>query len=225
MRRLVLVMVAMGVMASACSGEELSAEKDFGQRIEKFGETAYTVTYQMDVINEGEPSAVRQVIYSDGMSRRVDYQTGEVLTIQITTEEVRYRCSDNSEDPPTCFEIRLAGGSSSPAFGLDSIAGQIDFVETYQLSPAAGRTVAGVEAECFLFEDDRDPEPHTEICLADDGLILYGSSRIADVYLATTEAVEIKRSVPDGIFEQPYALSPCNDGIGSPGCPDSDLEE
>ena len=224
MWRLLLLVAAIGALGSACSGEELSAQEEFDQRIEKFGETAYTVTYQLDIVNEGEPSASRMVVYSDGTSRRVDNQRDGVLTISISTEEIRYRCSDNSEGPPTCFEIRLAGGSSSPAFGLDSIAGQIDFVETYQLSPAAGRTVAGVEAECFLFEDDRDPEPHTEICLADDGLVLYGSSRIADVYLATTEAVEIERSVPDGIFEQPYALSPCNDGLGSPGCTEADLE-
>ena len=225
MRRLVLVMVAVGVIGSACSGEGLSAQEEFGLRIEKFGETAYTVTYQMDVINEGERSALRQIIYSDGTSRRVDYQTGEVLTIQITTEEVRYSCSDNSEDPPTCFEIRLAGGSSSPAFGLDSYSTQIDSFEKYVLTRTGARSIAGVEAECFLIEDDRG-SLDTEVCLADDGLVLYGSVEFANpAYLATTEAVEIKRSVPDGIFEQPYDLSPCNDGIGSPGCPDTDLEE
>ena len=178
----------------------------------KFGETAYTVTYQMDVINEGEPSASRTVVYLDGTSRRVDHEFDGGAQIQIATEEVRYMCNRAPDHEPTCFQVG-AGGWSSPSYGLDTISGQIDVFEKSQLVRTDGRTVAGVEAECFLFEDERATELHTEVCLADDGPILYGSSRIADVYLATTEAVEIERSVPDGIFERPYDLHPDNDGI------------
>ena len=146
MWRLLLLVAAIGALGSACSGEELSAQEEFDQRIEKFGETAYTVTYQLDIVNEGEPSASRMVVYSDGTSRRLDHEFAGGAQIKITTEEVRYSCNRGPADEPTCFEFKFPGGSSSPAFGLDTISGQIDFVETYQLSPAVGRTVAGVEA-------------------------------------------------------------------------------
>ena len=216
MWRLVVVVTAIVVLGSACS-EGLSAEEDLVQRLERFGETAYTVTYEIEVVTEGESALRRSVLYSEGSSVRADMETERGTLILIGTEDERSMCQDYLDDGPACFSYPAAG-TWSASFALPTFQWAIQSPEDFDIGEAEDVTVAGRPAKCFDYDYDPNPAAVKElkICVSEDGLVLSGQAGdpdIDDSYWVRALAINIEPSVPDAIFERPYDLHPDNDGI------------
>ncbi len=215
MWRLLLVVVALGVLGSACS-EGLSDEEDFVQRMEELKEATFTVTYDYEGPDgPGEPvtwyrmDEFGRTDTEFELSRFGGSDEKRQLT-ELQGPMGSYRCSEVAMGST----YNMAGCVLVPTNNTVFVAGppswlQIALARPYVLAVERleERTFAGLDANCFDVEADSGDGADMEVCLTSDGVPLYLEVPIPNVdsrvvYTATS----VSDDVPDGIFEPPMEV-------------------
>ena len=218
MWRLLLVVVGIGMLGSACSREQ-SVEEDFVQRMEQLKEATFTVTYDYDVMSDlEEPDVpVRPITwYRANEFGRTDHErdpeaTGEMSQFTAVQGPVgSYRCSE----VPTSVTYGLAGCVLEPTNGGVFVASpprwlQIAIARPHVLAVERleDRTLAGVTTRCFDVEADSGDGSDMEVCLTSDGIPLYIEIPIPNIDSRVVfTATSVSDEVPADIFLPPMEV-------------------
>lgn len=213
MWRLLMVVVALGALGSACS-EGLSAEEDFVQRMERLREATFTVTYDSELPDGSAGAPVTW--YRMGDFERLDSRfevpgaSGEKGQRSIVKgSEGSYYCSDSQTSTtsgqvgcvlqPTNSSLFYAG----PPWGLGIAIQRPDVLAVEGLDK---RTFAATDASCFGVEADSGDGSDLVVCLTSDGVPLYVEMLPTADFRIVYTAVNVSDEVPDGIFEPPMEV-------------------
>ena len=252
MRRLVLVVAVASIALAACGDDEVDVQlsdptpaptldspaEDSMRRADSFEQTEFQASYEMlaefdgGVIEGTFTWYQREGSVRGDFSGKVSDQGSDFILIPgpgYPSESFHYVCHIEKE---TCVESRpeseesaYVDGQYPVVLGANLISAE-EFGEAFRVESASRQQIAGQETVCFIAPSAvNESFVSGEVCVTDDGVVLRLTEESVNGDTFSLHAIEFSREVDDDVFELPYGLSPCNDGIGSPGCQDTDLEE
>ena len=206
MARIALVLIAAVLVFSACSGGP-SDEEAFVEWAATFREATFTVDYEMTIERPGAPPETgRLVWYQEGERARVD--TGDDV-VTIVREDRSYWCQIQPPERELGCIVHQANNVTLLFGPPTDFWNETHRPEDFVIAAADGRNIAGEQAKCFSLQSTRSSsQGDTEICISDDGLLVFGQivSRGAAPPFTYT-ATEVSLDVPEGIFEPPYVVT------------------
>ncbi len=214
MWRLLLVVVAIGVLVIACL-DELSVEEDFVQIMEKTREGTFTVTFDFDA-PEGSREPITWYRLGEFQRTDVEYIPGPAGTVGepnqlmwVSGPRGTYVCSEipisTTRDLAGCVREPTSAGfpDGPPAFLTTSIR-RPDLLDVQRVE---SRTIAGAAARCFGIDATDGEGGELDVCLTSDGVPLYIELFVAAVEGSFTyTATSFSGEVPEGIFEPPMEI-------------------
>jgi hypothetical protein len=133
----------------------------------------------------------------------IAYEEGgeEFRTIIITTGGKSYLCT-SAAGQESCLATEAEEAEASPLDLLSDITGDAEDVD---LVDTSHRKIAGVDATCFTVESGLADLGEGEVCLSDEGLLLYLSSEVNGA-TSVFEATSVSTDVTDADFVPPYEI-------------------
>jgi hypothetical protein len=188
---------------------------DLADAVERFAGSTFTATYTATDSDPDNPLNGTMIIYKDGDDRfRIDVagtvEGVESTFVIIDAGDVSGFCLRGASeflellDLPegedgVCFANDPTGG------GFESFADQLRAFneEEFEVLDTSEREIAGRDADCFRIRD-RETEEVNEVCIDDDGVLLYSNTE-GDTVM-TLEATGVGDDPSDGDFELPYVV-------------------
>jgi hypothetical protein len=186
--------------APAASGEPV----DLAMLAGRMGSATFSAVYELQATgDDGELMDGTWGWMQDGRANRTRFDIeaeGETVVMIMTADAVLF-CSDGA-----CFSMATDGGPF-PNLG-EMLTSEVDSIQedaaTSEVTRAADRTIAGVQAECYDFRDTAEDSSGT-ICYSSDGVPLFIEAESADGVFKL-EATTYGTSVSDADFEAPFPV-------------------
>jgi hypothetical protein len=184
--------------------DPLAALQALGSGLEQTtGKTTYQVTNTAGTVSS-------MTFYSTpGKSRFDSGETNGQTTSYITDSDNSYVCSSTSE---SCLAYPGGTAGFNPFAAYISVATVSQYVAAAQLAgvdvDTSNETLAGVDAECFSWEDTSAASDIAsgKLCFGEDGVMLY-QEITGNTGTTKLEATEHTESVSDSDFDPPYTVS------------------
>ena len=162
------------------------------------------VTYDFTSLSFGQSTTGTMILYSDPPNARTDHKntsTGETISF-ISKGDQSFVCTEGQ-----CFAYPVGAAVNPIPFvsqyaepgAINSIVAGVAGVDVQTTE----EEIAGIDARCFhLASAGAD----LTWCFGDDGLLLLGASKSADVEFEM-RATEVNRNVADADFEPPFPVT------------------
>ena len=179
--------------------------------LQRFGDSTFRADYEVTGITSADLGFEDPVftMYKDGRERlRFD------ISGIIEGEEVAIIFIENAEAGGFCVRgdigLPIEGGADGACFTdsqlgeqLGSISDNFDELENtdFDVLDESERQIAGQDAQCYRLKDLSD-QTESDVCVNDDGALLYLSDEDGTVF----EATDFSAEVSDSDFDLPYEV-------------------
>ena len=170
-----------------------------------FESATFSAAYVVDASSDDEALAGTWQWTQDGATDRLrfDIESDGETVIMITTPDGVTFCADGA-----CFSMDAANAMFPDLGGM--LTGEVDAIADEAadgtVTAAPSQTIAGVEAECYDFEDATEDASGT-ICYSPEGVPLLIDARSADGDFRLT-ADSYSTSVAEADFDPPFPVTP-----------------
>lgn len=188
-----------------------ASDVDLDALAEQFANATFTATYEVSGSLDGETVDGQWTWYQQGADRlRMDFDYQGQAGTMISTPDALVICADGG-----CFSMGAGDDAPFPNLG-EVLTDQVDDVQTEavagEIRDAGTREIAGVEAQCYEFDDSTSQTTGT-VCYTDEGVLLFMESETPEGDFQM-EATEFSDSVSDEDFEAPFPVMELPTGGG-----------
>jgi hypothetical protein len=208
---LLAVALLSALLAAACNGDGDEGGGDLAALAGRAEGVTAKVTYRVVMDVDGVSTEQEWVLAQRPPDSRFEmaYEEGgeEFRTIIITTGGKSYLCNSAlGQESCLATEAEDAEAGAASLDLLSDIPKELaEDAEDVDLVDTSHRKIAGVDATCFTVESGLADLGEGEVCLSDEGLLLYMSSE-ADGATSVFEATSVSTDVTDADFVPPYDI-------------------
>ncbi len=167
----------------------------------------YRATYRVTVTDPANQTET----FTYGVARKppssnTSYQAtgvlGNAAAIVINDGTTVYNCTQEPNALPYCIpSAATAAASDNGIFSINQILAATD--DTIEVTPADGRTVAGIESACFSVRAIDETTPGIGCFSRRDGIVTYLEAKDADGTRTVFELQTVENEVDDSLFTPP----------------------